>query len=82
MYTQAKNICDNSNIDFNILKPLINETVHKLTQKNPKDIQTGPAIRNDSNTIERHLKTLKEDQQKELYTMLTKAIQKYYEEEL
>ena len=35
MYTQAKSICNEHAIDFSILKPLINDTIHKLTQKNP-----------------------------------------------
>ena len=82
MYTQAKSVCDNHSIDFNILKPLINETISKLAQTNPEKTQTGPAIRNDSKTIERHLQIIKDDQQKELYTVLTKAIQKHYEKEL
>lgn len=82
MYTQAKNVCDDNNIDFSILKPLINETIHKLAHENPEEAQTGPAIRKDSKTIERHLEIIKEDQQKELYTVLTKAIQKHYEKEL
>lgn len=82
MYTQAKNVCDENNIDFSILKPLINETINKLAHGNPEEAQTGPAIRKDSKTIERHLEILKEDKQKELYTVLTKAIQKHYEKEL
>lgn len=82
MYTQAKNVCDDFGIDFEILKPLITETIQKTITTNPEDIQTGPAIRNDSKTIERHLNTLKKDQQKELYTVLTKAIQTHYEKEL
>lgn len=82
MYTQAKSICDEHAIDFSILKPLINDTIHKLVQKNPEETQTGPAIRKDSKTIERHLEIIKEDEQKELYTLLTKAIQKHYEKEL
>ena len=78
MFTQAHNVCSDFGIDFRILKPLITETITKIETSNPKDVQTGPAIRNDSKTIERHLSTLKDEQQKELYAMLTKAIQQYY----
>ena len=82
MYTQAKDVCDNFEIDFNILKPIIKETIAKIEKADPKDIQTGPAIRNDSKTIEQHKLLLKDNKQKKIYTTITKAIQTYYEKEL
>jgi hypothetical protein len=47
MYTIAKSITDKSKIDFNILKPLIIETVNKINTLDPKEAQTGPATRGD-----------------------------------
>lgn len=82
MYTQSQNICKDYGIDFDILKPLIKETINKLDVSDPENIQTGPAIRKDSKTIERHKILLKKEAQKELYNTLTQAIQKYYEKEL
>ena len=82
MYVQANNICEDFKIDFNILKPLITQTIQKLKNTDPKYLQTGPAIRRDSKTIDRHLDTIKQDSQKELYAVLTEAIQTYYEKEL
>ena len=78
MYTQAKNICDDFGIDFQILKPLVTETIKKMEISNPEEVQTGPAIRGDIKTIERHLVTLEQDNQKEIYRVLTKAIQEHY----
>lgn len=82
MYTQAKSICDDFNVDFDIIKPLISQTIQKIDNIDPVKLQTGPAIRGDSKTIERHLNTIKNNSQKELYTILTKEIQKHYEKEL
>ncbi|RZP05239.1 MAG: DUF2520 domain-containing protein, partial [Flavobacteriales bacterium] len=48
MFTIAKEILDDKNLDFNILKPLINETVDKIHKLDPENAQTGPAIRNNN----------------------------------
>lgn len=76
MYSVGKNICDNNNIPFSILKPLIQETAAKVQQLEPEKAQTGPAIRRDSKTIEKHLDFLQDEMQKNIYTLLTEAIQK------
>ncbi len=79
MYTQAEEICQTNAIDFNILKPLISETITKIATTSPKEIQTGPAIRKDHKTIERHITTLTDQKKIKLYQLLTAAIQHYYE---
>lgn len=76
MYTLGNEICETHNIPFKILHPIIQETVTKIQQLSPADAQTGPAIRNDQKTIEKH-KALLDEHQKELYTMLTNSIQNY-----
>lgn len=82
MFSVGNEICTENKIPFEILHPLIQETANKIKNLNPDSAQTGPAIRNDTETIERHLKILKNDSQKELYTMLTKAIQSNYGKKL
>ena len=79
MLTQAADICKEHHIDFNILNPLIEETIHKLKSAEPNKSQTGPAVRKDSKTIDRHISTLKNRNQAEIYKLLTKKIQDYYE---
>ena len=54
-------------------------TIEKAFEKGPENSQTGPAKRNDSKTIEKQLAALQTTEQKDLYTTLTKAIQKHYE---
>ena len=74
LYRIAHEISDIKSIDFNILKPLISETANKVQHVSPYLAQTGPAIRNDKKTINRHLKALEKDIHKDIYKLLTKSI--------
>ncbi len=82
MYTEAKKLCDIHQIPFEILHPLITETATKILTLDPITAQTGPARRNDNKTIHRHIDTLKEDKQKELYKLLTDTIKKHHGKKL
>ncbi|MEC4114701.1 Rossmann-like and DUF2520 domain-containing protein [Myroides pelagicus] len=70
----AEEICKENSVPFDILKPLIVETADKLQVLSPKDAQTGPAIRGDVKTIERHLEMLKDSNKKEIYQIITNSI--------
>ena len=76
MYTIANEICEKYNIPFDILHPLIEETSNKIKNLTPEKAQTGPAKRNDTETIENHLNLLSEKQQ-EIYLKITQSIQEY-----
>lgn len=76
MYTIAHNICEEHNVPFNILQPLIEETSLKIKILTPKEAQTGPAKRNDTETIKNHLNLLSKSQQ-ELYLKITQSIQNH-----
>lgn len=80
-YTLACEICEENDIPFDILLPLIQETAQKTTQTTPLEAQTGPARRNDKKTIAAHL-TLLDNQKKEIYERLTRAIQQTYGKKL
>ena len=73
LYTIGNDICDTYNIPFEILYPLIKETALKINALSPDKAQTGPAIRKDTNTIQKHLSILNEHQQK-IYKTLTYSI--------
>lgn len=79
LLTVAEDILKNNQLTLDILRPLIRETFAKAQQQSPQNNQTGPARRNDSQTIEKHLKLLKSypDYEK-LYQVLTKSIQNKY----
>jgi predicted short-subunit dehydrogenase-like oxidoreductase (DUF2520 family) len=74
LYQVGNEICNENNINFEILKPLIQETANKILLLSPKEAQTGPAKRGDSQTINEHLKFLKNENQIGIYILLTKSI--------
>ena len=77
----SKQILDKEEIPFDVLLPLIQETVNKVKENNPADIQTGPARRGDYKTIEEHLHYLqRNDDQRETYLVLTESILSKYRE--
>lgn len=82
MYTIGKEICDENNLDFKLLHPLIKETAAKLDDLTPIEAQTGPAKRGDQNTLHNHLKLIKNNHQRELYTLLSNAIKEKHGKEL
>ncbi len=82
LFSTANDICNEHDVPFEILHPLILETAQKITKMNPDLAQTGPGIRNDSKTINRHLKIITDTTQQELYKTLTKAIQSKYGKKL
>jgi predicted short-subunit dehydrogenase-like oxidoreductase (DUF2520 family) len=76
LYRIAHEISDAKSINFDILKPLIQETARKAQELSPYMAQTGPAKRNDKKTIKRHLKQLENEDHKAIYKLLTASIQK------
>ena len=75
LYKVGEDICVSNNIPFEILHPLIIETANKLNELSPQEAQTGPAKRNDQETIAAHKEDLSIDL-KEIYSLLTEAITK------
>lgn len=82
MYSIGEDICIENEVDFNLLKPLIQETANKLNVLSPKEAQTGPAKRGDQRTVHSHLKILKNKHQRELYILLSDTIKSKYGKEL
>lgn len=75
LYQIGNEICLKNSISFEILHPLIKETAEKIQLLSPSKAQTGPAVRNDQKTIEKHIDYLTNENQKEIYKILTKSIQ-------
>ena len=60
------------------LIPLIEETVRNAMAHHPKEAQTGPAIRGDEGTIQKHLEMLSDSpNEAEVYRTLTKYIKEW-----
>ncbi|RDC55876.1 DUF2520 domain-containing protein [Pedobacter chinensis] len=55
LYALANQILDQNGLDFNIIRPLIAETADKVMANLPENVQTGPAMRADESTMNKHL---------------------------
>lgn len=75
MYTMAAELLKNTHIPFSALLPLIDETAAKIHTLSPRDAQTGPARRGDENVMNHHLSLLN-DEQRQVYQLLSDAIKK------
>lgn len=75
LYQLGQEICEEHKVPFEILKPLIQETADKIKTLDPAEAQTGPAKRHDSVTTDAHLDYITDENQKNIYTILTQSIQ-------
>jgi predicted short-subunit dehydrogenase-like oxidoreductase (DUF2520 family) len=79
MLTMAKDICNKYEADFELLHPLISKTMEKALGISPENAQTGPAVRNDQKTIEKHRELLRSDEKTlEIYDLITRSIIEKY----
>jgi predicted short-subunit dehydrogenase-like oxidoreductase (DUF2520 family) len=69
----GQSIATQEKIDFSLFSSLLKETFDKLSEMNAKEAQTGPAQRNDLETISNHLNLLAESE-KSIYLALTNSI--------
>ncbi len=75
MYTIALDILEKHNLPFDLIRPLINETAEIIKNNRAYEMQTGPAIRNDEETVRKHLEYLKAyPEYQQIYDMITKSI--------
>ena len=75
LFQISYDILQEQNLPFDLLKPIILETANKVQTNTPKDIQTGPAQRNDQLTIQKHLQFLsKKPNWLKIYQQLTEEI--------
>jgi len=74
-FRMAHEILEENRLPFDLMLPLIDETVEKLKHLTPEQAQTGPAVRNDQNVLKKHLKALENHPEKrELYRILSTSI--------
>jgi len=78
LYQVGNDLMQEQSLSFDLLKPLIIETANKIISLSPAEAQTGPAKRNDKNTIEKQLHLLKESPYKDIYQDITNSILKKY----
>lgn len=74
-YTIAKDILEQHQLNFDLVRPLIVETAAKVQGFSPDTVQTGPASRGDEETMRLHREFLKENPELlELYNRISRRI--------
>ena len=58
MYHIAYKLLEEKGLPFEMLLPLLRQTVEKVSKMTPAEAQTGPAARRDFNVLETHLAEL------------------------
>lgn len=74
LYGKAKEIADSQNIPFHFFWPLIEETAHKIQELEPKQAQTGPAVRGDERVLKMHQELLQDETLLGIYNTLNDSI--------
>lgn len=82
MWTIADALLASRGLSIEVMKPLIEETIHKLQHTSPYGGQTGPAVRGDRKIIERHLDMLKTTQYAEVYRIMADSIINTHKEDI
>jgi predicted short-subunit dehydrogenase-like oxidoreductase (DUF2520 family) len=77
MFALADKLVQERGLPFELLKPLIEETVAKAITISPRKAQTGPAIRGNSSVMEKHLDLLHEHPYlQQLYRLISESIRR------
>ena len=74
MANMADDILKADNLDFQMLLPLMRQTLDKLQWMSPAMAQTGPAARKDAAVMEKHLQMLPSEEMKTIYRQISNYI--------
>jgi predicted short-subunit dehydrogenase-like oxidoreductase (DUF2520 family) len=75
LFSMAYELVAQQNIPFSLLTPLIRQTAERLGNSDPFLLQTGPARRNDTELIKKHIALLSSNPEAaELYDFITQKI--------
>lgn len=75
----ASEICRNQSIPFELLLPILKQTFERIAHNAPRELQTGPAKRNDQKTMNSHAALLDDHPEwKRLYEAVNESIKAMY----
>ena len=75
MLRLSQEILERQGLDFEMLKPLVVEQISKSLETGPEASQTGPAVRGDLSTLDRHYQFLSyREQVAEIYKLISQDI--------
>ena len=74
-YALSADILAEHGVPFSVMLPLIDETARKVHLMEPRQAQTGPAVRYDENVIHRQLQLLDgDDTLQDVYRLMSQSI--------
>jgi predicted short-subunit dehydrogenase-like oxidoreductase (DUF2520 family) len=80
LMTVSEELLDEAKLDFNLLGPLVAETIEKSLLLKPSNAQTGPAKRGDLKTLDKHMEMLaKHPAYSEIYKIISQQILDKYQ---
>lgn len=82
LYAEAHRFCKSKHVNFDLLVPLIEETTRKIKQLDPRESQTGPASRGDTQTILRHKAIPMTEELSDIYSLFTSQLLKQRNENI
>ena len=74
MYNIAYKLLEEKGLPFEILLPVLRQTVRKVGEMTPAEAQTGPAVRRDYNVMQAQLESLEDERLRELYKFMSELI--------
>lgn len=82
LWHKAEEVMNGAGLDYRMLLPLLEQHLRRLQEHRPRALQTGPALRHDQATIDRHLSQLSRAADRQLYQLLSESIQETHDQEL
>ncbi len=74
MFHLSEKLLSELDMTFQDIQPLVEETLKKAIDLNPSQSQTGPAMRDDDETINTHLEMLKDEKLRSMYQIISDSI--------
>ncbi len=75
LFAQSEKLLKSNDLNFELMLPIIQNTIEKLATASPSQLQTGPAIRGDESTLAKHMELLQHTPAlKEIYRQLSSTI--------
>lgn len=74
LWSSADDLLRHENLSIDVLMPLIEATLSKIKYMEPREAQTGPASRGDTEVTARHERKLEGTPLQEIYHVLSQAI--------
>lgn len=74
MYGIAYDLLKENDLPFEMLLPLLRQTVRKVGEMPPAEAQTGPAVRRDFNVMQKQMESLEDKRLREIYRLMSGVI--------